>query len=146
MNKQNLLNIIFTFIFTPHPPCSAFSQDTRLLINLAGNVYVPNFSFLFTSVVVFSTPSFFLSFFGVGLHAYPGRQLIGCESSIGCEPLRDRVDKPDIRRYISIQFNSIQYVAKVYIILPTINIVLPKKHLKDYSIIIISAYHLLSLT
>ena len=35
---------------------------------------------------------------------YPGRQLIGCESLIGCEPSRDRVDQPDFRRYISVQF------------------------------------------
>ena len=35
---------------------------------------------------------------------YPGRQIIGCESSNGCEPLWDRVDQPDIRRYIRVQF------------------------------------------
>ena len=32
--------------------------------------------------------------------------IFGCESSVGCEPLRDRVDQPDIRRYISVQLNS----------------------------------------
>ena len=37
--------------------------------------------------------------------ALSSRQLIGCESSIGCEPLRDLVDQPDIRRYVS--FHSI---------------------------------------
>ena len=37
---------------------------------------------------------------------------VGSSSAVNlrlrCEPLRDRVDQPDIRRYISIQFNSIQ--------------------------------------
>ena len=32
------------------------------------------------------------------------RQLIGCESSIGCEPIRGLADQPDIRRYIRVHF------------------------------------------
>ena len=35
---------------------------------------------------------------------YPGKQLIECESSIDHEPLRDRVNQSDIRRYVSVHF------------------------------------------
>ena len=35
---------------------------------------------------------------------YQGRQLIGCVTSIVCEPLIEQVDQPDIGRYLSIQF------------------------------------------
>ena len=51
------------------------------------------------------------------------RQLIGCESLIGCEPLRDQVDQTDIRRYLSVHFihschskqNSIRLDAPILI-------------------------------
>ena len=44
---------------------------------------------------------------------YPGRQLIRRESSIGCNPLRDWINQPDIKRYIIISVHSIHvYLLK----------------------------------
>ena len=43
---------------------------------------------------------------------YLGRQLIGSVTSIVCEPLRDRVDQPNIMWYIRVQFSSLSKTDK----------------------------------